>query len=180
MGGFRPLLVLSLLLFSQNILSYGQEDPDKQVILDICKHTDYPDTCFKILSPDPRSKGRNFHELAELSIIINKEKGVQFLADISELQLTTTEVYAKRHLDSCYEYYDSGVVGRSSDSLDEFHAMNYHDASFLLNDCITSVNECDNVYLHPPSRPNVLRQRNAEMIQHSEIAQSLVDYISSW
>ncbi|KAG9441809.1 hypothetical protein H6P81_017663 [Aristolochia fimbriata] len=173
MATFRIMLVAALVLIFHCDLSCA-EDPDIGVFRDVCKKTDYPDLCFSTFSNNPDSRGKNFHDLTALFLSITARKGEETRNFISQLQKKTTDPLTQSCLRVCFDYYDVGVVEGSTMARESFNRNDYFEALSQISGCENVLFTCDEAFNGPPSRPNVLKQRNAVTRQYCSIALSLV------
>ncbi|KAG9441808.1 hypothetical protein H6P81_017662 [Aristolochia fimbriata] len=176
-----PLLLLltsSFLLFSftltVSISADNENSTDVQLIRDVCKKTTDPDFCFALLSTNPNSKGKDFHDLTALSINSANERGVAVRAYIGYLGNNTGEPVMKGILEECYGDYDDGVVKGTAGALDAFAESEYGSAVLRLSGSVSATLDCDKAF-ESGSRENVLKDLNGTVMRYLIVAGDLIN-----
>ncbi|KAG9442987.1 hypothetical protein H6P81_018841 [Aristolochia fimbriata] len=180
----RVLVVVSLaalavvVMHSKSVNVVAAEDPDLQVIRDLCGRARNPDFCFSMLSSDKRSRGMNFGELIRLAIVVSNEKGKEAKNHILDLQKQTTDPLVKRILNYCGKQYDVGVVHDTDNALVNYNKGEYRLAAISIGACVATVDECASAFMSPPNPPYVMRETNEFVEKNCLVALQLVNSIT--
>ncbi|CAI9094324.1 OLC1v1030046C1 [Oldenlandia corymbosa var. corymbosa] len=142
-----PSKTLFWLLFMISFVSLLSEPccyaaSDKDMIIEVCKNTTYPDFCIGTLRSDPRSVGADKKGLVQIITDKALTKGKENFALVKKLLGRATDQKDKGPLTICFQRYDLVVNRNVIDVINELNKNNFFSASIMSSASVDDIQDC--------------------------------------
>ncbi|KAI8561783.1 hypothetical protein RHMOL_Rhmol04G0368300 [Rhododendron molle] len=125
----------------------------------VCGETNNPGFCKATLRSDRRSATANLTGLGDVAIELTVGNSIAALTKIDRLKGQTKDAELKKRLDGCFLEYKL-MVNNCANASKYLAARNYRVMDVAGDFIMAEINQCDKVFLIPPSYPSPITFEN--------------------